>query len=182
LRIYTKTGDKGDTGLIGGRRVPKQSHRMEAIGGLDELNAALGLCRLYSAETVLEPHLERLQSWLFELGAEIATPQDTRFLNETISTEQVEYLERSIDEQTESLPELRNFVLPGGSPLAAHLHLSRAVCRRAERAVLRLSEESPVRDIVKMFLNRLSDWLFVCARTANALSGVKDVNWSGGNS
>lgn len=178
MRIYTRTGDAGETGLIGGDRVPKQSARIEALGDVDELNACIGVSRLHALDSKLAEPLAKIQNWLFELGAEVATPPASRFINETIGSEHIEFLESSIDAQTGKLPELHNFVLPGGAPLAAHLHLARTVCRRAERSILKLAESSPVRRDVLKFINRLSDWLFVAARTANAASGVEDVCWN----
>jgi cob(I)alamin adenosyltransferase len=177
LKIYTKTGDDGTTGLLGGGRVSKASARIEAIGETDELNAAIGVCRLYSAGSSLDPTLERTQNWLFDVGAELASPPEGRIRVESLSEVASRKLEQSIDEQTLQLPPLRAFILPGGSPLAAQLHLARAVCRRAERAILRLHDLETVRQDVRTFMNRLSDWLFVSARTANAEAGVADVEW-----
>ncbi len=178
MRIYTKTGDAGETGLIGGERVPKQSARIDAIGDVDELNATIGLARVHSGGKGLDKPLSKIQNWLFELGAELATPPSTRFINETIAEEHVAYLEESIDAQTANLPELSNFVLPAGSPLAASLHHSRTVCRRAERSILKLANTTSVRRDLLRFVNRLSDWLFVAARTANAASNVEDTKWN----
>jgi cob(I)alamin adenosyltransferase len=177
LKIYTKTGDGGQTGLVGGSRTSKDSARICAIGEVDELNAVLGLTRCHSAGTPLEEDLSHIQNWLFDLGAELATPSGSRFVNQAIGDGQITYLEQSIDRQTEQLPPLRQFILPGGSELAAHLHLARAVCRRAERELVRHEREEPLRSEPRIFLNRLSDWLFVSARTANALASVKDVEW-----
>jgi cob(I)alamin adenosyltransferase len=177
VRVYTRTGDRGETGLIGGDRVPKCTARMDAIGDVDELNAAIGVCRLHSGKSSLDAELASLQSLLFELGAELATPASSRFVNETLEDRHVKALEQSMDAQSTRLAPLKNFVLPGGSPLGAGLHFARAVCRRAERSVLSLSAEADVRPIVLQYMNRLSDWLFVAARTANREAGVEDVKW-----
>lgn len=171
MKIYTKTGDAGQTGLIGGTRVPKNHPRIAAIGDVDELNASLGFLGN-------QPLVREIQGWLFELGAELASPGDDRF--QTLSLKEIERLEASMDEQTAELEELKNFILPGGSPEAAHLHLARSICRRAERSVLDLHEREPVREAPRVFLNRLADWLFVSARTANRVAHVEDVSWKRG--
>lgn len=177
MKIYTKTGDAGLTGLIGGRRVPKNSARIAAIGDIDELNASIGFARA-SGDSALDNTLSKIQNWLFEAGAEIASPGEERF--ETIDSGVITHLEESIDEMTSQLPELTNFILPGGSELAARLHISRSVCRRAERTLLDLGSVEHVREEVRVLFNRLADWLFVAARTANQLSNVQDVNWKRG--
>lgn len=178
MKIYTKTGDRGQTGLIGGERVDKDAPVIQAVGDIDELNSALGLCRCDAFGSLIEVWLSHVQNWLFDLGAEIATPANSKFTNKTIGEKQIGWLERSIDEQTEGLEPLKNFILPGGTNLAAHLHHARSICRRAERSVTSLAKVSNVRDEVIMFTNRLSDWLFVTARTANSVSGVQDVIWT----
>lgn len=171
MKIYTKTGDAGTTGLVGGSRVSKSDAVIQAIGDVDELNAVVGVARTYSKE--LDEELAHIQNWLFDLGAELATPSESRFDNQMLGVAQVGFLENGIDGMTELLPPLRNFILPGGTPLGAHLHLARTVCRRAERSVIALNLErhEPV-----IFLNRLSDWLFTAARYANRATG--DVTWS----
>jgi cob(I)alamin adenosyltransferase len=183
LKIYTKTGDAGQTGLVGGQRIAKHHPRMDAIGDVDELNAAIGLCATGAEGAPFADLLINIQNWLFDLGAELATPSESRFDQQRIGPEASARLEQSIDEQNERLEPLRNFILPGGTDLAARLHLARSICRRAERSVLALhAEDSAVRDDARIFLNRLSDWLFVCARTANHLANVQDVKWSQSNS
>ncbi len=177
MRVYTKTGDNGTTGLLGGRRIAKTSLRIHAIGEVDELNSALGMARLHSAGTQLDVLLQTVQNRLFDLGAEIASPPEGTKQGNSISAKDVQMLEASMDEQTAALPALRNFILPGGSPLAAHLHHARAVCRRAERTFLALDDVEPVRHETRVYLNRLSDWLFVSSRTANAAEGVLDIAW-----
>ncbi len=174
MRIYTKTGDQGQTGLIGGSRVDKSDPRIAAIGDVDELNAAIGLCRTLEAPEALDPILADVQNTLFDLGAELASPHKHARMHRQISHVQVEELERSIDLQTAALPPLQHFILPGGCELGARLHFARCVCRRAERTVCQVSEVS---DAARIYLNRLSDWLFTAARTANLWQNVPDVIW-----
>jgi cob(I)alamin adenosyltransferase len=177
MRIYTRTGDEGTTGLLGGDRIAKGSPRIAAIGDVDELNAALGLARVYAAGSDLDAELTRLQNWLFDFGSELACPPGGKFAIAAIHEAHVAHLEASMDAMTAGLPPLKEFILPGGSPLAAHLHLARCVARRAERTVLDLHRAEPIRDVALQFLNRLSDWLFVAARTANASANVPDIKW-----
>lgn len=174
MKIYTRTGDNGSTGLIGGGRIPKESERISAIGDVDELNATLGLAASMVARPDLREDLERIQCRLFDLGAELASDTGSVSL---LTEEDVRHLEQGIDDMSESLPPLKAFILPGGEPAAAALHLARTVCRRAERTVLVLNRNEPVGQISRRFLNRLSDWLFVCARSVNASSGIPDVAW-----
>ncbi|MBA3727003.1 MAG: cob(I)yrinic acid a,c-diamide adenosyltransferase [Armatimonadetes bacterium] len=171
-RIYTKTGDKGDTGLIGGKRALKSDVRMTAIGDVDETNAAIGVVRGLVNPDV-DPILEGAQNRLFDLGAELAMTD----LKPRITAEHSLPLERAIDENEAELEPLRSFILPGGSAAAAHLHLSRTICRRAERSVVALSQTADVNPHSIVYLNRLSDLLFVLARTANRQDGVSDVKW-----
>jgi cob(I)alamin adenosyltransferase len=179
-RIYTRTGDKGDTALGDGTRVPKHGARVTAYGTVDELNATLGLARLH-AGGALDAALARVQNDLFDLGADLATPD---FENDAtakrprlrIAAAQVTRLESEIDALNADLAPLRSFVLPGGTPLAAHLHLSRTVCRRAERHTVALAGAETVNPETARYLNRLSDWLFVAARVAND-GGQADVLW-----
>lgn len=184
-RIYTRTGDGGRTALVNGEHRPKHDLRIEAYGTVDEVNATLGLARLHTAvDPELDEILARIQNDLFDLGADLATPaaasgserQDLRILDT-----QVERLEREIDGLNEALSSLRSFVLPGGTPAAAHLHLARTVCRRAERLTVALSEkaEEAVGGPAIRYLNRLSDLLFVAARHANQ-GGAADVLWTPG--
>lgn len=178
-RIYTKTGDDGVTGLGTGERVPKTHPRIEAYGAVDELNAALGVV-LASRPTVelLEP-LRRIQNELFHAGADLCVPEadKARRPGPRIEARHVEGLEQLMDRLGSSLPALENFVLPGGSPAAAQLHVCRTVCRRAERAVLRLRESEPVNPEVIRYLNRLSDALFVLARFENRRAGEAEPQW-----
>lgn len=176
MKIYTRTGDTGTTGLIGGDRIAKNSLRINAIGDVDELNACIGVART-GHPSQLDAELEAIQNWLFDLGAELASPTEHARKYRAISATQIARLEESIDRQTDALEPLTAFILPGGSPLGAALHLARCVCRRAERSILELHAQDSVDQEALAFINRLSDWLFVAARTANRLDGVMDVKW-----
>lgn len=178
MKVYTKTGDTGETGLIGGGRVAKDDARMEAIGAVDELNACIGLCRAHAEPGGLDRLLESIQRDLFAAGAELGSPRGGRGYRVAFAPGHIERLENSIDEQTEALDPLRHFILPGGSVLASHLHHARTVCRRAERSILALHRRDGVEMLTLVYFNRLSDWLFVAARTANRLAERKDVIWT----
>jgi cob(I)alamin adenosyltransferase len=171
-RIYTRTGDSGDTGLIGGRRVSKADARIAAIGAVDELNATLGVARTLGME--FDGLLADIQHRLFSVGASLAALDGSGGVDEN----QVAKLESAIDAHEAELEPLRNFILPGGTPAAAQLHLARTICRRAEREVVALGREANLNSNTVTYLNRLSDLLFVMARTANARSGVTDVKWN----
>jgi cob(I)alamin adenosyltransferase len=175
MKIYTKRGDTGETGLFGGTRVSKSHTRIRAIGDVDELNAALGVARAVGAPEPLDRELQRIQNWLFGAGAELASPGRSEHRAPLDSW--TLKLEESIDRLEAELTPLRNFILPGGSLQSAHLHLARCICRRAERSVLDLHAEEPVREEILAFLNRLSDWMFVAARSANRLTDRPDVLW-----
>jgi cob(I)alamin adenosyltransferase len=181
VKIYTKTGDAGDTGLFGGERVPKDHPRVVAYGQVDELNAALGVAIACDPAAWQRELFERIQRDLFTIGAELATPDPARLAKALpgppVGAVQVGVLEQAIDAHEATLPPLKNFILPGGSPKAAALHLARTVCRRAERGVVALRESSSVSPHVVTYLNRLSDLLFVLARAANAASGRTDTKW-----
>jgi len=182
-RIYTKSGDTGETGLGDGRRVPKDHIRVTAYGEVDELNATLGLLTGYCPETPDSKLIFTIQNDLFDVGADLCVPpvegeQPNQCLR--VTAEQAVRLEQAIDRLNENLEPLRSFILPGGSPAAAWLHLARTVCRRAERAVVTLMHAEPVNPQVVIYLNRLSDYLFVLARVANATRG--DVLWVPGQS
>ncbi len=181
-RIYTRTGDEGETGLFGGGRVPKSDPRVSAYGQVDELNAAIGwaVAQLPEPEGLRQRLLD-VQADLFAIGAHLATPagaRSTRHLPDLPTGRPAEF-ERWIDEAEEELEPLRAFILPGGSPGAAALHLARTVCRRTERAVVALAADAEVDPVILVYLNRLSDLLFVLARKANA-DGKKDVLWTPG--
>lgn len=185
-RIYTKTGDTGDTRLVGGQKVRKDSPRIEAYGTVDELSSVLGIARtLLEAKdappgaAALATVLRRVQNELFNLGSDLATrPEDLHPGQPVIREEHVVALEREIDGWNEGLPVLKSFVLPGGGLVAAHLHLARTVCRRAERAVVRASEQESLRPEGLRYLNRLSDALFVMSRHAARLYGEPEPLWT----
>lgn len=181
MNIYTRTGDDGTTGLIGGRRVSKANIRIEAYGTVDELNAVLGQCVAESdnpAQSIAQS-LTPVQNELFAVGAHLATPPNSPHASglPPLKVEWVARLEGEIDRAQAVLSPLRNFILPGGTPLAAKLHLARTVARRAERLVVGLHEVEPQEELLLTYLNRLSDWLFVHARLANHLSGREDIPW-----
>ena len=178
MKIYTKTGDEGQTGLIGGARIDKDDPAVEAFGALDELNSAIGLVRARSSESPLDFLLERLQRLVFEVGAEVASPPDHVRSQEAALGTIVTDLERSMDIQESMLPELKNFVLPGGSELGARLHWARCMARRAERRIVALGKSKELRPELLVFLNRLSDWMFLAARTANHESGLPEPVWN----
>ncbi|MDQ7843657.1 MAG: cob(I)yrinic acid a,c-diamide adenosyltransferase [Armatimonadota bacterium] len=174
--MYTRTGDRGETGLIGGQRVPKDHPRVEAYGAVDELNAVIGAARALTRETDLLEVFDRIQHRLFDLGAELATPGPPKTPS-AITDAEVKVLEGVIDLYQETLPPLREFILPAGDPLAAALHVARTVCRRAERRVVTLARRESVNPEIIRYLNRLSDLLFVLARAANARAGTPDTTW-----
>lgn len=182
MKIYTRTGDDGTTGLIGGSRLPKSDLRIDCYGTVDELAAAVGLAVVVaeSAAPELAAMLKTVQNDLFVAGSYLATPEDSPHrhslppLDESI----VSRLEMQIDAAVEQLPPLRNFILPGGGELAARLHVARTVCRRAERLLVAFSMERPIASLLLTYFNRLSDWLFVQARRANQIAGAADVLWA----
>ena len=181
-KIYTRTGDKGTTGLATGERVEKWNLRVEAYGAVDETNSALGVARLHaSSDAELDAMLGRIQNDLFDLGADLATPERDKPLGWEalrIVEAQVTRLEHEIDQMNAAIPPLESFILPGGSPLAAHLHVARTVSRRAERLIAELAAtpDEKVSPQALAYANRLSDFLFVAARRANA-NGAADVLW-----
>jgi len=178
MKIYTKTGDKGDTSLFGGQRVPKDALRIEAYGTIDELNAVLGCVLAHNSDSDLQRMLTQIQSQLFELGADLATPRSAGEEKvRRLAAEDFVILEKFIDKCQSALPPLTNFVLPGGTPAASFLHLARTVCRRAERNVVRLSRNEDIGEEVIVFLNRLSDLLFVLSRSANQKAGIPESRW-----
>jgi cob(I)alamin adenosyltransferase len=171
-KLYTKTGDNGSTGLGGGKRVTKDDPRIACIGEIDELNACIGLCAA-AAEIALP--LQRVQDELFIIGSRLAAPESAGVPK--ITDAAITRLESEIDAMDERLPPLRNFILPGGCELAARLHLARTVCRRAERTLVALSGNQMLDALTLIYLNRLSDWLFIAARHANQTAGVPDIIW-----
>jgi cob(I)alamin adenosyltransferase len=181
MKIYTRTGDGGDTGLFGGGRVSKGHIRVEAYGAVDELNAALGLSVAAVSDGEIRKWLGPIQHDLFSIGASLARPggegSTPRPTTPPLPAERIRQMEAWIDLATEETPELRSFILPGGTPGAAYLHLARTICRRAERAVVRLNQEEASDPEVVKYLNRLSDLLFALARLENCRAGVPDVLW-----
>ncbi|HET7333741.1 MAG TPA: cob(I)yrinic acid a,c-diamide adenosyltransferase [Rhizomicrobium sp.] len=179
-RIYTKSGDKGETALGDGKRLPKHALRISAYGTVDETNAAIGIARLH-ADRDVAPMLARIQNDLFDLGADLCVPENGRRGEGAlrIVEAQVLRLEAEIDSMNADLPELKSFVLPGGTHAAAHLHLARAICRRAERLMTELAAAEPVSTAAMQYINRLSDHLFVASRYANAKDSG-DILWTPG--
>lgn len=181
-KIYTRTGDKGDTALGNGARVAKHDARVNAYGTSDELNACIGVARLATADTPeMDAALSRIQNDLFDLGADLCRPEmekdaEAEYPPLRIAQSQVDRLESEIDAMNKDLATLRSFVLPGGSALAAHLHICRTVARRAERLTTDLATAEDINPVVVTYLNRLSDWFFVASRKAND-NGAKDVLW-----
>lgn len=180
MKIYTRTGDKGDTGLFGGGRVSKTHPRVEAYGDVDELNATLGLARAIELMPRIDEVLVPLQRDLFAIGALLATPDREKMKRQlekaSIDERRISELERAIDDGDRELEPLKSFIVPGGTPKAAALHVARTVCRRAERRVIALADEE-IPPIVVIYLNRLSDLLFTLARVANRRAGTGEVTW-----
>jgi len=181
MKIYTKTGDTGDTGLFGGGRVPKNHPRVEAYGDVDELNSAIGVARAVEAMPRIDEVLVRVQRDLFAIGALLATPDHEKMRQHLekarIDDERIAQLELAIDDGDAELEPLRAFILPGGVPKAAALHLARTICRRAERRVVELRSHTEMPAIVVIYLNRLSDLLFTLARVSNKRAGAGEVTW-----
>jgi cob(I)alamin adenosyltransferase len=181
MKIYTKTGDAGTTGLFGGGRVGKDHPRVEAYGDVDELNATLGVARAAEVMPRIDEVLVPVQRDLFAIGALLATPDREKMRQHLekarVDDDRVAQLERAIDDADRELEPLRAFVLPGGTPKAAALHVARTVCRRAERRVVRLQADEEIPQLVVVYLNRLSDLLFTLARLANRRAGAGEVTW-----
>jgi cob(I)alamin adenosyltransferase len=181
MKIYTRTGDGGQTALFGGGRVPKNDARVAAYGEVDELNAVLGMVRSTEPRGFFDPLFESIQRDLFSIGGQLATPDPSRVAKALekaeLSVSRVSEFERVMDEAEEELLPLRSFVLPAGTAKAVALHLARTVCRRAERSVVSLSQSNDVPTPFLVYLNRLSDLLFTLARLANHRAGVSDVTW-----
>ncbi len=177
--IYTKTGDKGTTSLVGGARVPKTHIRLEAYGTIDELNSHLGLLQTYLTEETDRQLVARVQNKLFSVGSYLATDQTQTALRmeSRIEPKDIELLEQAIDEIDNMLPPLNSFVLPGGARGAAVSHICRTVCRRAERRILVLSSECEIDPLVTAFVNRLSDYLFILARKLNLIARIDEIFW-----
>ena len=181
MRIYTRTGDTGETGLFGGGRVAKDNPRVAAYGDVDELNSALGVVRATEPALLFDSELEAIQRDLFAIGGHLATPDPEKVRaaleRASLSSARIQDFETAIDAADAELPPLRAFVLPAGTAKAAALHLARTVCRRAERSVVALARADPVPELFLIYLNRLSDYLFTLARLANLRDGRGDVIW-----
>ena len=182
MKIYTKTGDKGMTSLFGGERVWKDHLRIEAYGSVDEINSFIGLAQCEISDKEISPVLTEIQNELFVVGSDLATPIGQENSNSKISRIDEGYskkIEKQIDSFNDKLPELKHFILPGGTKGAALLHTARTICRRAERKVITLSKAEKIGDNISIYLNRLSDFLFVLARYENHVSNTPDVEWKG---
>ncbi len=179
MKIYTKTGDGGETSLFGGRRVSKDDLRIETYGTIDELNAILGLAYSFADSDEIKNLISQLQNDLFKVGADLATPSDKINSSKIVRTDEimVREMEGEIDRIDAIVPDLKNFILPGGSKAASYLHFARTVCRRAERRLIALTSSEEINEQVKVYLNRLSDYLFILARYENFISGTPEVDW-----
>ena len=185
MKVYTKTGDKGTTALFGGTRVPKDHIRIDSYGTVDELNSYIGLIRDQEIDSHYKNILIEIQDRLFTVGAILATPQEKEILkngelrlkNLGIIDTDIELLENEIDKMEESLPQMTHFILPGGHPTVSHCHIARCICRRAERLAVHLSHNEQVLEIAIIYLNRLSDYLFVLARKLSSDLKAEEVKW-----
>ena len=178
MKIYTKKGDKGETGLLGNVRVSKAHIRVDAYGHVDELVSVMGLVRSMTEDQQLSDILGSIQLELFFLSSELATPHGRDVMGEVVEAESIEFMEQEIDRCDEELPPLKSFILPGGSVVASYLQLARTVCRRAERSVVHLAAEESVRPLLVQYLNRLSDLLFALGRRVNFREEIEDVKVS----
>lgn len=177
MKIYTKKGDSGNTSLFGGQRVSKSSKRIDAYGTVDELNSILGMATAHGLSKKGAALIETVQQQLFILGADLATPKSKEVRIERIGQSEVEFLEKAIDEMEETLEPLKNFILPGGAESGATLHFARTVCRRAERITVECRHEEEISEVAIMYINRLSDFLFVLARFENKEAGTEEKTW-----
>jgi cob(I)alamin adenosyltransferase len=180
MKIYTRTGDDGTTGLIGGSRVKKHNIRLESYGTIDELNSYIGLIRSMLTDKQTDNILEIVQNKLFVIGANLATDESIEMIRKQLPCKKsdIELLENEMDKMNANLPELRNFILPGGSQAASFCHVARTVCRRAERRIVELSEKAEVDANLIKFVNRLSDYLFVLSRKVNLDQKAPEILWS----
>jgi len=178
MKIYTKTGDKGMTSLIGGTKVPKSHLRIEAYGTVDELNSYIGLCRDLLTDETVRRILQEIQDRLFTIGSALACDpiKEPKMQLPDLKETDVQLLENEIDRMNESIPPMKNFILPGGHPILSHLHIARCVCRRAERCCVRLENEIPEPLIIK-YINRLSDYLFVLSRYTGHEMNIAEIPW-----
>jgi cob(I)alamin adenosyltransferase len=178
MKIYTKTGDTGTTGLVGGDRTSKANLRIEAIGTIDELNCQLGVALATSPPADIGATLQTIQNWLFDIGSELACPPAGKYQLKSVTEKETAKLEAQIDLADQELPPLSQFILPGGCAQSAQLHLCRAISRRAERVLVALHQQNAVNPELLVFVNRLSDWLFCMARLCNYRSGTVDIPWT----
>jgi cob(I)alamin adenosyltransferase len=181
MKIYTKKGDSGETSLFGGKRVSKSSKRIEVYGTVDELNSVVGVALSHGVVSRAKELLNKIQIQLFVLGSDLATPPSKKVKIDRIGASEVKFLESAIDELEESLEPLTSFILPGGSPSGATLHVARTVCRRAERLAVDCSKTDEISDSAIKYLNRLSDFLFVLARFQNKKTGNDETKWLPGS-
>lgn len=179
VKIYTKTGDSGTTSLFGGKRLTKDDTRVEAYGTVDELNSLLGIILAENPQADVIKKVTRVQKELFVLGSDLSAPYDIKVKVPRISKTYITRLEKEIDRMEQNLPKLKNFILPGGSLIGSKLHLARGVARRAERATASLSSKEKINRNAQIYINRLSDWLFVLARNVNKLEKKSEVIWKG---
>lgn len=178
MKIYTKTGDEGKTSLLGGTRVLKSHDRIESYGTVDELNSYIGLVRDQEVNNKRKNFLKEIQDRLFTIGASLASdPEKSKVKIPDLHLSDIELLEKEMDSMDTELPEMRNFILPGGHTAVSYCHVARCVCRRAERLAIRLSQEEYVNELVIIYLNRLSDYLFVLSRKMAQELGVEEVSW-----
>lgn len=177
MKIYTKTGDKGETSIFGGKRLPKDNIRIEAYGTVDEVNSYLGLIRDHLTVADTRELLKQIQDRLFTIGSNLASDPNKALTTPDIFPEDLETLEQTMDKMNEHLPPLKNFILPGGHPLVSYCHIARCVCRRAERRVVSLAQQEKVDQIIIQYLNRLSDYLFVLSRKIAQDLEVAEVVW-----
>jgi cob(I)alamin adenosyltransferase len=178
MKIYTKTGDEGTTSLFGGKKLPKSHMRIDAYGTIDELNGWMGLLRDQTDISEVQDQLLTIQHRLFDMGSSLASDPDKKPTPSRVIASDIEAIEQAIDKFNEELEPLRNFILPGGSPLVSQAHIARAVARRAERKVVALSMKSTVEPIIVQYLNRLSDYIFILCRLFAARQGVSEVKWT----
>ncbi len=177
FKIYTKTGDKGETSLYGGKRLPKNDRRIEAYGTVDELNAFVGLLRDHLADEPTKDFLKEIQDRLFTLGSNLASDPSKEMITPDIFEHDIKILEDKMDEMTETLPPLKYFVLPGGHATVSFAHLCRTVCRRAERNIISLAQAEPTEEIIIRYMNRLSDYFFILGRKIGQDLGVEEIKW-----
>lgn len=176
VKIYTKTGDDGSTGLIGGNRIRKSSPRIIAYGTVDELNSSLGIALSLKLDIDIADLLTKIQNDLFVVGADLANP-DLKNISNRVTDDMVQFLESSIDELEKELSPISYFILPGGDPIASHVHMARAISRRAETSIVYLAEIEEINKTCKIYINRLADLLFVIARVINKRKMIKDIAW-----